>query len=135
MTSSFVKSGTLKLSRASVKMGTSKTFRMTSSFVKSGITLLRHNISETEKGFICFSYYGSCLQPHLLLGLISQIVKIQLLATVDIKKTPELATMVEDSKEAEELIDLAPEKVLLKWMNFQLNKSGYKKEVTDFHRI
>ncbi|MFS7931691.1 putative calponin domain, CH domain superfamily, fimbrin/Plastin [Helianthus anomalus] len=49
-------------------------------------------------------------RPHLLLGLISQIVKIQLLATVDIKKTPELATMVEDSKEAEELMDLAPEK-------------------------
>ncbi|KAJ0820697.1 putative calponin domain, CH domain superfamily, fimbrin/Plastin [Helianthus annuus] len=74
-------------------------------------------------------------RPHLLLGLISHIVKIQLLATVDIKKTPELATMVEDSKEAEELMDLAPEKVLLKWMNFQLKKSGYKKEVTDFHRI
>ncbi|KAM0034254.1 putative CH domain superfamily, fimbrin/Plastin [Helianthus debilis subsp. tardiflorus] len=82
-----------------------------------------------------FVTYGSCLQPHLLLGLISQIVKIQLLATVDIKKTPESATMVEDSKEAEEFMDLAPEKVLLKWMNFQLNKAGYKKEVTDFHRI
>lgn len=27
---------------------------------------------------------------------------------------------------------LAPEKVLLKWMNYQLKKSGYKKEVTNF---
>lgn len=30
-------------------MGTSKTFRTTSSFVKSGATTLRHSISETEK--------------------------------------------------------------------------------------
>ncbi|XP_076904900.1 fimbrin-5-like [Bidens hawaiensis] len=71
-------------------------------------------------------------RPHLLLGLISQIVKIQLLSYVDLKKTPELVSMVEDSKEAEELMGLAPEKVLLKWMNFQLKKAGYKKEVTNF---
>ncbi|KAM0024983.1 putative actinin-type actin-binding domain, calponin domain, EF-hand domain pair, fimbrin/Plastin [Helianthus debilis subsp. tardiflorus] len=204
-------------SRASAKMGTSKTFRTTSSFVKSGTTLLRHSISETEKASYVShinNYLGEdkflkqflpldpatnalfdlakdgvllcklinvavpgtideraintkkvlnpwernenhtlCLnsakaigctvvnigtqdlaegRPHLLLGLISQIVKIQLLSTVDLKKTPELAAMVEDSKEAEELMGLAPEKVLLKWMNFQLKKSGYKKEVTNF---
>lgn len=27
---------------------------------------------------------------------------------------------------------LPPDKVLLRWMNFQLKKSGYKKEVTNF---
>lgn len=27
---------------------------------------------------------------------------------------------------------LAPEKVLLKWMNFHLQKAGYKKTVTNF---
>ncbi|KAK9060402.1 hypothetical protein SSX86_021106 [Deinandra increscens subsp. villosa] len=204
-------------SRASAKMGTSKTFRTTSSFVKSSTTLLRHSISETEKAsyvshinnylgedkflkdFLPLDPAGNALfdlakdgvllcklinvavpgtideraintkkvlnpwernenhtlclnsakaigctvvnigtqdlaegRPHLLLGLISQIVKIQLLSIVDLKKTPELASMVEDSKEAEELRGLAPEKVLLKWMNFQLKKSGYKKEVTNF---
>ncbi|CAH1425808.1 unnamed protein product [Lactuca virosa] len=35
--------------RASAKLGTSKTFRTTSSFFKSGATTLRHSISETEK--------------------------------------------------------------------------------------
>ncbi|KAI3789442.1 hypothetical protein L2E82_02237 [Cichorium intybus] len=205
-------------SRASAKLGgTSKTFRTTSSFVKSSTTLLRHSISETEKAsyvshinnflgedkflkdflpldpstnalfdlakdgvllckMINIAVPGTideraintkkvlnpwernenhtlCLnsakaigctvvnigtqdlaegRPHLLLGLISQIVKIQLLADVDIKKTPELAEMVEDSKEAEELMSLSPEKVLLKWMNYQLKKAGYKKEVTNF---
>lgn len=71
-------------------------------------------------------------RPHLLLGLISQIIKIQLLADLNLKKTPQLVELVDDSKEAEELIGLAPEKVLLKWMNFHLKKAGYEKQVTNF---
>lgn len=35
-------------------------------------------------------------------------------------------------QEVEELMSLAPEKVLLKWMNFHLKKAGYKKQVTNF---
>ncbi|WOL13943.1 fimbrin-5-like [Canna indica] len=71
-------------------------------------------------------------RPHLVLGLISQIIKIQLLADLNLKKTPQLMELVDDSKEAEELLSLAPEKMLLKWMNFHLKKSGYKKTVTNF---
>ncbi|KAK4437536.1 Fimbrin-5 [Sesamum alatum] len=71
-------------------------------------------------------------RPHLVVGLISQIIKIQLLADLNLKKTPELVELVEDSKDVEELISLAPEKVLLKWMNFHLKKAGYKKTVTNF---
>ncbi|KAK1389117.1 Fimbrin-5 [Heracleum sosnowskyi] len=71
-------------------------------------------------------------RPHLLLGLISQIVKVQLLANLDIKKTPELLELAEEEEDVEELKSMAPEKVLLKWMNFHLKKSGYKKEVTNF---
>ncbi|KAL0361994.1 UNVERIFIED_CONTAM: Fimbrin-5 [Sesamum calycinum] len=71
-------------------------------------------------------------RPHLVVGLISQIIKIQLLADINLKKTPELVELVEDSKDVEELIGLAPEKVLLKWMNFHLKKAGYKKTVTNF---
>ncbi|GAB4859370.1 Fimbrin-5 [Ancistrocladus abbreviatus] len=69
---------------------------------------------------------------HLVMGLISQIIKIQLLADLNLKKTPQLVELVEDSNEVEELMSLAPEKVLLKWMNFHLKKAGYKKEVTNF---
>ncbi|KAK4279182.1 hypothetical protein QN277_016929 [Acacia crassicarpa] len=71
-------------------------------------------------------------RPHLLLGLISQIIKIQLLADVNLKKTPQLMELVEDSQEVEELMSLSPEKVLLKWMNFHLKKAGYTKQVTNF---
>ncbi|XP_058210540.1 fimbrin-5-like [Rhododendron vialii] len=71
-------------------------------------------------------------RPHLVMGLISQIIKIQLLANLNLRKTPQLVELVDDSKDVEELLGLPPEKVLLKWMNFQLKKAGYKKEVTNF---
>ncbi|CAI0559722.1 unnamed protein product, partial [Linum tenue] len=71
-------------------------------------------------------------QRHLVVGLISQIIKIQLLADLNLKKTPQLVELVQDSQEAEELMSLPPEKILLRWMNFQLKKSPFKKTVTNF---
>lgn len=71
-------------------------------------------------------------RPYLVLGLISQIIKIQLLADLNLKKTPQLLELVEDDKDVEELISLPPDKVLLKWMNFHLKKAGYEKQVTNF---
>ncbi|XP_057765555.1 fimbrin-1-like [Salvia miltiorrhiza] len=71
-------------------------------------------------------------RPHLVLGLISQIIKIQLLADLNLRKTPQLLEIVEDNNDVEELMALAPEKLLLKWMNFHLKKGGYKKTVTNF---
>ncbi|KAL0459039.1 UNVERIFIED_CONTAM: Fimbrin-2 [Sesamum latifolium] len=69
---------------------------------------------------------------HLVLGVISQIIKIQLLADLNLKKTPQLVELVDDSKDVEELMSLPPEKILLRWMNFQLRKGGYSRTVTNF---
>ncbi|KAJ1427878.1 CH domain superfamily [Sesbania bispinosa] len=69
---------------------------------------------------------------HLVLGVISQIIKIQLLADLNLKKTPQLLELLDDSKDMEELMNLPPEKILLRWMNFHLRKAGYKKIVTNF---
>ncbi|CAH9109746.1 unnamed protein product [Cuscuta epithymum] len=69
---------------------------------------------------------------HLVLGVISQIIKIQLLADLNLKRTPQLVELVDDTKDVEELMSLPPEKLLLRWMNFQLKKTKYSKTVTNF---
>ncbi|XP_074590864.1 fimbrin-4-like [Curcuma longa] len=71
-------------------------------------------------------------RPHLVLGLISQIIKIQLLADLNLKKTPQLLEVIDDNQDVDELVSLSPEKLLLKWMNFHLKKVGYKKTVSNF---
>ncbi|XP_039032331.1 fimbrin-5-like [Hibiscus syriacus] len=73
-------------------------------------------------------------KPNLLFGLIAQIIKIQLLADLNLKKTPQLVEVLkdEDGVDIEELVGLAPEKVLLKWMNYHLKKGGYEITVTNF---
>ncbi|KAL8160025.1 hypothetical protein V2J09_001562 [Rumex salicifolius] len=71
-------------------------------------------------------------RPHLVLGLISQIIKIQLLADLNLRKTPQLLDLADDSDDIEELMSLSPEKILLKWMNFHLKQGGYHKTVTNF---
>ncbi|KAL6000536.1 Fimbrin-2 [Asimina triloba] len=92
---------------------------------KINITLL----AAIKKTDILFVFH---FQPHLVLGLISQIIKIQLLADLNLKKTPQLVELVDDGRDVEELMSLAPEKILLRWMNFQLKKGGFKKTITNF---
>nr|GMD30131.1 fimbrin-5-like [Ipomoea batatas] len=58
--------------------------------------------------------------------------RIQLLADINLRKTPQLLELAEDSKDVEELLSLSPERMLLRWMNFHLKKVGYKKQVANF---
>ncbi|KAE8776140.1 Fimbrin-like protein 2 [Hordeum vulgare] len=71
-------------------------------------------------------------RTHLVLGLISQIIKIQLLADLNLKKTPQLVEIFDDSKDIDEVLSLSPEKLLLQWMNYHLKRVDYKKTVSNF---
>ncbi|XP_078437708.1 fimbrin-5-like [Wolffia australiana] len=69
---------------------------------------------------------------HLVLGLVFQIIKIQLLADLNLRKTPQLVELVDEDKDVEDLMTLSPEKVLLRWMNYHLKRAGYKKALKNF---
>nr|GEX15569.1 fimbrin-1-like [Tanacetum cinerariifolium] len=51
---------------------------------------------------------------------------------LNLRKMPQLVELVDNNNDVEELMTLASEKVLLKWMNFPFKKAGYKKPVTNF---
>lgn len=70
--------------------------------------------------------------PHLVLGLVWQLVKIQLLGRIDLKNHPELIRLLEDGEELADLLRLPPEQILLRWFNYHLKAAGWPKRIANF---
>jgi len=70
--------------------------------------------------------------PHLVLGLIWQIVKIQLLAAISLKEHPELVRLLREGEELSDLMALPPDQILLRWFNFHLEAAGSERRVHNF---
>lgn len=66
-------------------------------------------------------------KPHLVLGLLWQIIKIGLFADIELSRNEALAALLRDSETLEELMKLSPEELLLRWANFHLENSGWQK--------
>jgi len=67
--------------------------------------------------------------PHLVLGLLWQVVKAGIMATLNLKATPELIQLLsaeegDDPDALRELLALPPEKVLLRWLNHQIRRGA-----------
>ena len=71
-------------------------------------------------------------RPHLVLGIISQRVRIQLLSKIDLRHVPELILLLEPGEELADLLKLPPEKILLRWLNFHLRRAGSDRTVSNF---
>jgi len=75
--------------------------------------------------------------PHICLGLLWQIVKVAIMANLNLKASPELMALLgadaNDVDAMKALNALAPEKVLLKWLNYQVQRvCPGAKEATNF---
>ncbi|XP_026910761.2 plastin-3 [Acinonyx jubatus] len=66
-------------------------------------------------------------KPHLVLGLLWQIIKIGLFADIELSRNEALAALLRDRETLEELMKLSPEELLLRWANFHLENSGWQK--------
>uniref|UniRef100_A0A8D2BJM7 Plastin-3 n=1 Tax=Sus scrofa TaxID=9823 RepID=A0A8D2BJM7_PIG len=64
-------------------------------------------------------------KPHLVLGLLWQIIKIGLFADIELSRNEALAALLRDGETLEELMKLSPEELLLRWANFHLENSGW----------
>ncbi|TMW68138.1 hypothetical protein Poli38472_007810 [Pythium oligandrum] len=71
-------------------------------------------------------------RPILVLGLVWQIIKIQLTSTINLKNHPELVRLLLDGESLEEFMKLPPDQILLRWMNYHLKAAGHPKSVTNF---
>ena len=70
--------------------------------------------------------------PILILGLLWQIIKLQLTSSITLKECPELVLLLDDSEELDDLLKLSPEEILLRWFNYHLKQSGSDRRVTNF---
>jgi len=70
--------------------------------------------------------------PHLVLGLIWQIIRIGLLSMVNLVQHPELYRLLEDGETIEDLMKLPPEQILLRWVNYHLKNAGSNKRIANF---
>jgi hypothetical protein len=68
----------------------------------------------------------------LVLGLIWQIIKIQLMSQISLRHCPELALLAGDDEDPKVLATLAPEDILLRWFNYHLARAGTSRRVQNF---
>ena len=71
-------------------------------------------------------------REHLVLGLVWQIVRIQLLGQINLKEHPELVRLLEEGEELSDLLKLPPDQLLLRWINFHLKNAGETRRVRNF---
>ncbi|XP_029918119.1 plastin-3-like [Myripristis murdjan] len=66
-------------------------------------------------------------KPHLVLGLLWQIIRIGLFAHIELSRNEAIAALLKEGESLEELMKLSPEELLLRWVNFHLEKVGNRR--------
>ncbi|XP_012580474.1 PREDICTED: plastin-1 isoform X1 [Condylura cristata] len=64
-------------------------------------------------------------KPHLVMGLLWQIIKVGLFADIEISRNEALIALLKEGEELEELMKLSPEELLLRWVNYHLTNAGW----------
>ncbi|KAG5180080.1 actin bundling protein [Tribonema minus] len=72
--------------------------------------------------------------PILILGLIWQIIRIQLLASISLTACPELVALLNEDETLDDLLALQPEAILLRWFNYHLERARSPLRVHNFGR-
>ncbi|KAL7019159.1 hypothetical protein ACKWTF_011023 [Chironomus riparius] len=71
-------------------------------------------------------------KPHLVLGLLWQIIRVGLFSHITLDSCPGLATLINDDERLEDLMKLSPEAILLRWVNHHLERAGVQRRCTNF---
>lgn len=71
-------------------------------------------------------------KPHLVLGLLWQIIRIGLFSDINLHDHPGLALLLGENETLEEFMKLSPEQILIRWVNYHLARSTCGRQVTNF---
>uniref|UniRef100_A0A3Q3JPF2 Plastin 1 n=2 Tax=Monopterus albus TaxID=43700 RepID=A0A3Q3JPF2_MONAL len=63
-------------------------------------------------------------KPHLVLGLLWQVIKVGLFADIEISRDEDLISLLEEGEQLDHLMSLSPEELLLRWVNYHLRNAG-----------
>jgi len=71
-------------------------------------------------------------KPHLVLGLLWQIIRIGLFNQIDLVHVPGLFRLLNEGETLDDLRRLSPEEILIRWVNYHLEKAGVDRRLTNF---
>lgn len=66
---------------------------------------------------------------HLILAVLWQVMRLCLTKKISLKDCPEIMRLAEEGEQLSDLLKLAPEAILIRWINFHLRKQGVEKMV------
>ncbi|XP_053290780.1 plastin-1 [Pleuronectes platessa] len=76
-------------------------------------------------------------KPHLVMGLLWQIIKIGLFADIEVSRNEALIGLLKEGEKLEDIMSLSPEDLLLHWVNHHLRNaetqtiSNFSDDITD----
>jgi hypothetical protein len=70
--------------------------------------------------------------PHLVLGLVWQLIRLALTRLITLTEHPELYRLLREGESLADFLRLSPEEILLRWLNYHLNNAGSSRVATNF---
>jgi hypothetical protein len=70
--------------------------------------------------------------PHLVLGLIRQLMRLALMRSITLIDHPELFRLLKEGESLADFFKLSPEEILLRWLDCELKNAGSPRMVTKF---
>ncbi|GFO18106.1 plastin-2-like [Plakobranchus ocellatus] len=71
-------------------------------------------------------------RPHLVLGLVWQIIRTGLLSGINVSHRPGLIHLLQEGETLVDLQKLSPEEVLLRWVNYHLRRAEHARRIRNF---
>lgn len=71
-------------------------------------------------------------RPHLVLGLLWQIIRIGLFNQITLEHCPGLTALLNEHEKIDDLLKLSPEAILLRWVNYHLERAGVARRCQNF---